>query len=213
MNVEQRYILMSYLSLEKHLEFKKPLPIVEHWSAAADFLSVIADYCLQEKPQTIVECSSGISSLVLSQCCMLNQSGHVYSLENGADYVRQTQQRLAGFSLSDYCDVIHAPLQEVPVDEQVFQWYGLSELPELEIDLLVIDGPPGFLQKQSRFPALPLLQDKMAEKCTIFLDDAARDDEQELVKRWLNMCPEFNFEYIDNDRGCSVLRRNVSSQV
>ena len=198
---------MSYPSLEKHLKFKKPLPIDEHWSAASDFLGVIADYCLQEKPQTIVECSSGISSLVLSQCCMLNQSGHVYSLENGVEYVRQTQQKLTDFSLLEYCDVFHAPLREVAFEDQFFQWYSLEEFPKLEVDLLVIDGPPGFLQKQSRFPALPLLQDKLAEKCTVFLDDAAREDEQELVKRWLNMYPEFKFEYIDNERGCSILSR------
>ena len=32
--------------------------------------------------------------------------------------------------------------------------YDLEKLTELEIDLLIIDGPPGFLQKHSRYPAL-----------------------------------------------------------
>jgi len=185
---------MTYPLLEERLKFKQSLPIDEHWSAASDFLSIIADYCLREKPKTIVECSSGVTSLVLSQCCKLNQCGQVYSLENGKDYVRQTQRQLKDFSLSEYCNVLHAPLQEVPLEAELYQWYSLTDFPDLEIDLLVIDGPPGFLQKQSRFPALPILADKLAKKCTIFLDDAAREDEKELIQRWLEMYPEFKFE-------------------
>ena len=198
---------MSYQLLEKSLGFDQPLPVTETWSAAPDFLTLISDYCLQHKPQVIVECSSGTSSIVLSQCCSINQSGHVYSLENGDEFFRQTGAQLNDFSLSEYCDVIHAPLKQVVLDEGDFQWYDVTGLTEKKIDMLVIDGPPGFLQKHSRYPALPVLSDRMAEHCIVFLDDAARDDEQELVSIWLQSHPEFSYEYIDNERGCSILRR------
>lgn len=198
---------MSYQSLEKSLAFDQPLPVTETWSAAPDFLTLISDYCLQHKPEVIVECSSGTSSIVLSQCCRINQSGHVYSLENGDEFLRKTGAQLNDFSLSEYCDVIHAPLKQIVLDEGDFQWYDVTGLTEKKIDMLVIDGPPGFLQKHSRYPALPVLSDRMAEHCIVFLDDAARDDEQELVSIWLNSHPEFSYEYIDNERGCSILRR------
>ena len=182
---------MSYLNVEKSLGFEKALPVTENWSAAADFLKLISDYCLQNKPQTIVECSSGISSLVLSRSCQINQSGHVYSLENSDEFADQTQLQLADFSLSEYGDVIHAPLQNFSINDENFQWYDFNKLPDIEIDLLVIDGPPGYIQKHSRFPALPLLSGLLAKQCVIYLDDAARDDEQEIIKRWLKMYPEF----------------------
>ena len=199
--------MSSYLSLEKKLGFDKNLPVTEHWSAAPDFLALISDYCLQNKPQVIVECSSGTSSLVLSQCCRLNRGGRVFSLENGEEYVAKTTAQLADFSLTEYCEVIHASLQDTPVADETFQWYALNTLPQIKIDLLVIDGPPGFLQKHSRYPALPLLADRLAEHCTVFLDDAARDDEQELVQRWLAAYPDFQAEYINNERGCFILKR------
>ncbi len=199
--------MSSYLSLEKKLGFDKALPVTEHWSAAPDFLALISDYCLQNKPQVIVECSSGTSSLVLSQCCKLNNSGRVFSLENGEEYAVKTAQQLTDFSLTKYCEVIHAPLQDTPVADETFQWYALNALPQIKIDLLVIDGPPGFLQKHSRYPALPMLADRLAERCTVFLDDAARDDEQELVQCWLATYPDFQAEYIDNERGCFILKR------
>ncbi len=199
--------MLSYQILEKTLGFDKVLPVTEKWSAAADFLTIISDYCLEKKPETIVECSSGTSSLVLSQCCKLNQYGHVYSLENGEEFVNQTRQQLDDFSLSEYCDVFFAPLKTVVLNDDNFQWYDLEKLPELEIDLLIIDGPPGFIQKHSRYPALPLLNKQLAKDCVVLLDDAARDDEQEMVRRWLKTYPEFHADYIANERGCYVLKR------
>jgi hypothetical protein len=198
---------MSYQSLEKMLGLKQALPVTEHWSAAPDFLTMISEYCLQNRPQVIVECSSGTSSLVLSRCCQMNRAGHVYSLENGEEFFTKTSAQLVEFSLTGYCDVIHAPLQDIRLADRNFQWYDLGGLAELTIDMLVIDGPPGFLQKHSRYPALPLLADNLAEQCSVFLDDAARDDEQELVRHWLQEYPDFSYEYIANERGCSILTR------
>jgi hypothetical protein len=197
----------SYQSLENKLGFNIALPVTENWSAAPDFLEIISNYCLHKKPQVIVECSSGTSSLVLSQCCRINKAGHVYSLENGEEFVAQTSRQLDEFLLSELCDVIHAPLHDVQLDNDTFQWYDVSSLPGLEIDMLVIDGPPGFLQKHSRYPALPVLNEKLGDHCAIFLDDAARDDEQELVNHWLKENPDFQGEYIENERGCFVLTR------
>lgn len=198
---------MSYQDLEKLLGLKKPLPVTEQWSAAADFLELVSEYCLENKPRVIVECSSGTSSLVLARCCQLNGQGHVYSLENGELYSQQTQQQLANFALTDYCDVLHAPLIDYSLRGSKFQWYDFKQLADVKIDMLVIDGPPGFIQKHSRYPALPLLHNRLAENCIVYLDDAARDDEQEIVKRWQNLYPEFDHRYIDNERGCSVLTR------
>ncbi len=198
---------MSYQILESALGLDKALPVTEKWSAAADFLKIISDHCLENRPESIVECSSGSSSLVLAQCCKLNQFGHVCSLENGKEFVNQTRQQLDDFSLSEYCDVIHAPLQNVRLNSEDFQWYDLAELSEHEIDLLIIDGPPGFIQKLSRYPALPLLGKRLAKDCVVFLDDAARDDEQEMVRRWLKTYPEFQADYIANERGCYILKR------
>ena len=198
---------MSYQIIENLLGFEQPLPVTKDWSAAEDFLRIISDYCLENKPAVIVECSSGTSSLVLSKCCQINQCGHVYSLENSEEFAGNTRQQLNDLSLSEYCDVIHAPLKDVMLSAGKFQWYDFADLPHVEIDLLVIDGPPGYLQKQSRYPALPLLKNKLAKNCVLFLDDAARDDEQALVRRWRKECPEFLFEYIENERGCAILKR------
>ena len=73
--------------------------------------------------------------------------------------------------------------------------------------MLVIDGPSGFIQPLSRYPALPMLYDRLAQDAVIYLDDAARPDEREIATLWLDTFPEFEYEYVEAERGCTILRR------
>ena len=187
------------------LGFEEDLPYTPDWSAAPDFISLIAEHCLQHKPTAIVECSSGLTTLVLSRCCQINGAGKVISFENGEKYVEKTRSRLIEFGLTAYSDVIHTPLVKQSVNNEIFDWYSLKENQISLIDMLVIDGPPGFIQPYSRLPAIPLLMEQMSKDCVIFLDDAARDDEKIIVERWLRQYPELQQKYIEVERGCSVL--------
>lgn len=196
----------AYNYIRDRLDLHHGLPYTRHWSAQPDFQKLIVEHCLATKPQTIVECSSGLTTLLLARCCELNDGGRVVSLENGAEYAQQSRDQLIRCGLDDYASVLHAPLEEGAVDGDRYQWYRRDGLPEQGIEMLVIDGPPGFIQRQSRYPALPHLIDRLADGCVIFLDDAARADERELVARWLTAYPELSHEYIALERGCSVLR-------
>lgn len=182
------------------------LPYTPDWSAAPDFLELIVDHALAHKPAVIVECGSGMTTLMLARCCALNGVGHVYSLENGADYAASTRAAVAGYGLAQHSTVIHAPLRPYTLDGRDYQWYDADQLTIGAIDMLVIDGPPGFIQKHSRYPALPLLRSRLADRCAIFMDDAARPDEKELVEMWQADYPGITHEYIGNERGCSLLR-------
>jgi len=198
-------LLNSYEQLKAHLQLDYELPITVDWSAAADFLFLIKDHCLTARPANIVECSSGLTTLVLARCCQLNGSGKVFSLENGEEYVQQTRHNLKRFGLEDFADVIHAPLEELLLSGDEYQWYETTKLPSINIDMLVIDGPPGFIQKHSRFPALPKLFNQLSDESRVFLDDAGRDEEKQIVDKWLALYPVLTHEYIETQRGCSVL--------
>lgn len=200
--------MQTYQQLQQQLQFENELPVTPDWSAAADFLFLIKDYCLMNKPQTILECSSGLTSLTLAKCCQLNSQGHVYSLENGEEYQLQTLKNLQQFGLQDYADIYHAPLVATSVNGKSYNWYETKKISNLKIDMLVIDGPPGFIQAHSRLPALPVLFEQLADNACIFLDDAARKDEKELVEMWLKQFPEITHEYIETERGCSIIRVN-----
>lgn len=197
-----------YSTIQAKLGLSQPLPYTPDWSAAADFIDLIVEHCLQAKPEMIVECSSGLTTLVLARCCQLNKQGRVISLENGEDYAEKTRCQLKEFGLEDYAQVIHAPLKKVSLGGNEYDWYSLESLPDVLIDMLVIDGPPGFIQKNSRYPAVPLLFEKFSKQSKVFLDDAARDDEKELVAQWQAEFSGIDHDYLEFERGCSVLEVN-----
>jgi predicted O-methyltransferase YrrM len=198
----------AYLSLRDRLNLRKGLPYSKDWSASPDFLKLIVEQTLESKPTLILECSSGLSSLMLARCCELNKKGRLIALENGKPYARNSQTEIDRYGLQSCATILHAPLKEYKVNGRTFQWYDLKQLhiEDGSVELLVIDGPPGFLQKESRYPALPLLYDKLADGCIIYLDDAARADEQALVAQWLREFPQLKHDYIKTERGCSLLR-------
>lgn len=202
--------LEAYLSLRDRLGLREGLPYSHNWSAAPDFLKLIIDHALTEKPTTIVECSSGLTTLMLARACEMNGTGQVLSLENGAEFAAKTRAEVERYGLTPRATVIDAPLKPVTIDGVKYQWYDLTDAadwPDRSIDLLVIDGPPGFLQRHSRYPALPLLFEKLADGCVVFLDDAGRPEERELVEMWLERFSGMvEHEFINSERGCSVLR-------
>ncbi|MCW9024589.1 MAG: class I SAM-dependent methyltransferase [Gammaproteobacteria bacterium] len=196
----------SYSALRHKLNLLDDIPYTPDWSAAADFLDIIVNHCLSEKPSTIVECSSGLTSLMLARCCEINHFGKVYSLEDGKVYAENTRDFIRKYQLNEYASIFHSPLTTVNLNGSDFMWYSLEALPERTIEMLVIDGPNGFLQKNSRYPALPLLYEKLSDNCTIFLDDAARDDEKEIVELWRQQFPSLVHQYVETERGCSILK-------
>lgn len=177
------------------------------WSAAPDFLGLIVRHALAERPATVVECSSGATTVMLARCCAMNGHGHVWSLENGAGFAARTRAELERLGLSGHATVLDAPLTGYRLEAGDFQWYELSGLTPGTIDLLVIDGPPGFLQPLSRYPALPLLHPRLAAAATVYLDDAARPDEQRILALWQAAHPDLGCQAPATRRGCAVLRR------
>ncbi|MDM8547528.1 class I SAM-dependent methyltransferase [Candidatus Venteria ishoeyi] len=198
--------LEAYLSLRDRLDLRAGLPYTRDWSASPDFLKMIVEHCLEAKPSVVLECSSGLTSLMLARCCQMNQQGRVYSLENGEQYALATREHIQRYQLEDYAEIRHAPLEKTAVNGVDYDWYAINAIPDEPIDMLVIDGPPGFIQKHSRYPAVPLLFEKLSANCVIFLDDAARDDEQEIIRLWQAAYPALQLTYIKTDRGCAVLK-------
>ncbi len=193
----------EYRSLCNRLGLDGDLPWSRNWSAAADFLQLLADEVAERRPATVLECGSGLSTLVLARALERAGGSRLVSLESGESFARASRQALQRHGLE--AEVIHAPLVSVSLGEGEWRWYDPARLPQMEIDLLVIDGPPGFLQPLSRYPALPLLARRLRSGARILLDDAAREDERTVVARWLEAHPTLRHRYLELERGCSIL--------
>ena len=202
--------IQAYHELVRLIRPNGPLPLLRDWAASPDFLLQVAKYVLEEKPVRILECSSGASTLVLARCCELNGVGRVYSLESERKYADVTRGELIRHGVAGFATVVDAPLIGIGTDGGA-KWYALDELPHeyRNVDLLVIDGPPAGAQAMARYPALPLLIDRLAETCSIFLDDANRPGERATLEKWKREYPEFDVNIMSMEKGAAHLSRTA----
>ena len=96
----------------------------------------------------------------------------------------------------------------------MFRWLPLvfgrgaaADLPG--IDLLVVDGPPGTIGRLARYPALRQLRDRMNAAFTVLVDDADRDDEREMIRRWRAEDTMLDEVRLTAEKGLVVLRHAV----
>ena len=209
-NLELNQVFQQIQALEglwTELKFSKSLPPTRGWSCSPDFLLAIALHALDHRPEFVVECSSGVSTIVLARSLQLNGRGHVYSLEHQSEYAEQTRLNLRRHGLESWATVLEAPLETVEIGGERFQWYPLESLPEGGIDLLVVDGPPAAAAPMARYPAGPFLLPRLNDGAAVFLDDAARDGEKAALVRWAEEFPELSREIRNFEKGCAVLTK------
>ncbi len=180
----------SLHALQQRLGLRHPLPRTRGWAASPDFLRAAMELALERRPQVVVECSSGISTLVLARCAQINGSGHVHSLEHDPEFADKTRELLRAEGLEGHATVHDAPLKPLQLPNWSADWYDSSVLPAgLRVDLLVVDGPPWFVSALPRYPAVPALRERLNPGAVVLLDDAARPEEQECVRRWRDEWP------------------------
>lgn len=190
-------------SLYHHLGPGVQLPQMRNHAGSPDFLNLIIEVLDRHQPKVIVEASSGVSSMVISEWLLKHQSNaQHFALENEAFYADLTRQRIR----NPHSEIIWAPLKSYSIGGKTFEWYDLEQLKlDKPIDLLVVDGPPQPLQEHARFPALPLLADQLSPNAVLVLDDAIRQSEREIVTLWEK---EFHFDkqYRYVEKGAFILQ-------
>jgi hypothetical protein len=205
--------LEALLALQNTLKLTFGLPPTRGWAASPDFLRNVMEHALSQRPRQIVECSSGISTVVLARCVQMNGEGHVYSLEHDRTFADKTRTLLRQQGLESYATVIDAPLTQTDLENWGGRWYSTDALPKtLSIDLLVIDGPPIDTAKAARYPAIPVLGPKFHNGTAVFLDDANRADESWAVEKWLQAYPQLRrLQTPQCEKGCAALEMTARS--
>jgi hypothetical protein len=179
----------ALLALHAALNTRSILPTTRKWAASPDFLTEAARAFLGSEDRTVLECGSGTSTVVLASLAQ-KRGGHVFALDHEPMFADATRAQLVQHGVADFATVLTAPLVTYELEGATRPFYDLSELGALFAEragagLLIVDGPPGANQHLARLPAVPLLHEFMRVRATVLLDDANRDDEREIVRRWV----------------------------
>ena len=196
----------ALFSLFRMIEPRHPLPPMGGWAIAPDFANLLVSHIHEHTPRVILELGSGTSTLIAAYALQEHGGGKIYSFEHSKEWAASTTNMLEKHRLQEMAEVIHAPLKSIEIGEKEWMWYDTQQIEKIPaIDLLIVDGPPKKVQKMGRYPALPLLFEKLNTNASILLDDSSRRDEKKIVARWLNDYSELRYETANTERGTVIL--------
>jgi predicted O-methyltransferase YrrM len=163
------------------------VPWSEGAMSPAGLATVATEISLAER-RLVVELGSGVSTVVLSRL-ERELGGSVIAVEHSPEWAAWVRRALERDGLEDVATVIEAPLRPHPLSLDGAPWYDQDELgalPRDGVELLLVDGPPGYGagMSRSRHPALPTLEGRLADGALVVLDDAERQGEREILDAW-----------------------------
>lgn len=191
-----------------------PLPVGGGWALTGDSAALLAREALERKPATVLELGSGASTLILGQILRKNGGGRLLSVDHDPIWADQTRRYVNFLGLGNVVTVVDAPLKSVTLQNQDYRWYDIPthSLDDLgAIDLLLVDGPP---QKRNdpthaRYPAFPLLRERLSADALIFVDDANRATESKMIEIWTAEDTGWDTSWFDTIDGVCMLTRTT----
>jgi predicted O-methyltransferase YrrM len=210
--LDQKLAEVGAISTMAAMDVTYPLPLGSDWALAWDAAVVLAREVGARRPSVVVELGSGGSSLVIGMQLRRTGAGHLYTLDHEPTYAAITRRHVQAQGLEAWVTVLDAPLIDWPLGDDRFRWYRLpDEVRALErIDLLVVDGPPQDLDRSGtpRYPAIPVLGERLGAGSVVFVDDANRDGERRTLARWTAEDPRWRLDILPTARGTAILRQD-----
>lgn len=182
------YRMDALMSIHHILTFRHPLPIMRSWTITASYAHALLELILSRTSGDVLDIGSGISTIIAGYAVEKRGNGKVISLEHDEPYYKKAEALIKLHGLERYIEIHYCPIVKHELNGESWLWYDISKIKGSlgNVQVISVDGPPGNLQKLSRYPALPLLHDSLAKDKTILLDDGVRVDEQQIAERWKN---------------------------
>lgn len=179
------------------------------FSAPPELLLRAAQELTRSKPRTVLELGAGVSTLILARI-IRNQKlpCRLVSVDHDADYLATIAEEVEREGLDEIVTLLHAPLEPIGLDGFDGLWYRRETIfkEANEVGLLIVDGPPKRHGANIRYPALPVLAERLTPGALVLLDDARRRPEREALRRWSRQFPEAESSFESVGHGLGLLR-------
>jgi Methyltransferase domain len=187
-------------------------PPLGMWAIEPDFARLVVAEA-SRRPENVIECGSGITTLLLAMMLRQNGAARLYSLEHDERFAEDTRDRLERTGLTEQVELIVAPLARQTFGETTVDWYDLNAAQDrlpTAADLLVVDGPPA-VEPWARWPALEVFGPQLVRGATVLMDDGRRVHERRTAYRWAAEHPEFDLFWHDTVKGTWRLTRGAAA--
>jgi predicted O-methyltransferase YrrM len=136
----------------------------------------------------IIEFGSGISTIFMARLAFKNKIElKILSVDDDDNWINKLNEILSKENLTKYVQFVHAPLK---LNDNNYEWYNENIIDKSynnqKFDLVLIDGPKAYPKGKSqiRYGALPYIYQKLKNEFIVFLDDANREGEDQIIKKW-----------------------------
>lgn len=179
----------ALLQVHRRLALNDPLPLMGGFALSPRGMLQAIELAGQPSVSLVVECGSGTSTVYLARSLELaGGERRLIALEHLPEFVEYGQHALKQHRLDHLAEVRYAPLEPVDIQDASYMWYTTASIADVyDIDMLLVDGPPGNTGSLARYPAYPLLRDRLSASAVILVDDLYRSDERTMVDLWLQL--------------------------
>ena len=161
------------------------------WALGPRSIDEVVRTVREVRPEAVLEFGSGSSTVVLAWAIREIWGGdaprRIVSVEQDETQAERTRSLLSRAGLDDQAMVVVAPLAEQEIEGDRTTCYLLpgalvEAVDGRPVDLVLIDGPAG--PAGVRFGTLPLARPIARVGARFVLDDALRDGELDIARRW-----------------------------
>jgi predicted O-methyltransferase YrrM len=206
--------IAGLVQIQSALAGKPILKPLRGWALSPDAMAIILSDLQERDAPTVIEFGSGQSTVVIA-CYLKNKgAGRLISIEHDSAYAASIKTQLVACGVSEYVDVHILPLVEcgnvgcLPS----CQSYELAKLPDLAIDLAIIDGPPNWCGPSGRYHPLYWVLHRLSNGGTAYLDDTVRGEERRVVEEIVAQLPYFVSEELRAEKGLTKFTKGLNDR-
>jgi len=148
------------------------------YSADVSFLTEAIGRVRGAAGRAVLECGSGISTILMGLSLPRRPGREIWALENDARWLERVRSVASQYHLGNV-QLVHAPLQSYGD----YMWYAAPVERMPRFHLVICDGPteatPG-----GRYGLLPVMASRLADDAVILIDDADTAVAHGVLARW-----------------------------
>ena len=155
-------------------------------------LAFLMNEIIVNERRSVIEFGAGVSTIMMARLAKMNNIHlDIVSVEENESWLNIIKGIIDKEGLSANIHLIHVSLEKKVLQGSENHWYQMDVLktkldPNKTFDLVLIDGPTAFYEQiaLSRYFALPFIKETLRENHVIFLDDANRNGEHQIMQLW-----------------------------
>jgi len=181
--------IAGLLQINNAMEGRSMVLPLRGWAMSPDGMVWMLAKLQGKNSPTVIEFGSGQSTVIIA-ASLRHTGGRFLSVEHDPEFLKGIQRQVAVSGLSEFVEFVQAPLVQSHDADAVLS-YDTSFIPNEEIDVALIDGPPRQDPgSKGRLVPLRWAANHLKPGGSIFLDDSDRPSEQATIKFLLSEFPE-----------------------